>query len=96
MTSLGQRPSASVAPAPALAYPGLAHLSLRLSTVLTEHDVSLDTQSQLGDAGYVSVSLFSALGHDHPTFMESLTLASTRRWAPMVRRAPSSGLSELV
>jgi hypothetical protein len=41
--------------------------------VLTEHDVSLDTQSQLGDAGYVSVSLLSALGHDHPTFIESLT-----------------------
>ena len=72
MTSLGQRPSASVAPSPALAHPGLAQLSLRLSTVLTEHDVSLDTQSQLGDAGYVSVSLFAALGHDHPTFIESL------------------------
>ena len=72
MTSLGQRPPASVAPVAAGAHPGLAQLSLRLSTVLTEHDVSLDTQSLLGDAGYVSVSLFAALVHDHPTFMDSL------------------------
>ena len=49
MTSLGQRPSASVAPVDPGAHPGLAQLSLRLSTVLTEHDVSLDTQSLLGE-----------------------------------------------
>ena len=60
------------APAVAGAFPGLAKLSLRLSTVLTEHDVSQETESVLGEAGYVPISLFAALGHDHPTFMDSL------------------------
>ena len=72
MSSLGQRPSAAQAPAVVGAHPGLVKLCLPLSTVLTEHDMSLDTQSLLGEAGYVSISLFVALGHDHPTFMESI------------------------
>ena len=61
-----------MAPAAVGPHPGLTQLSLCLSTVLTEHDVSLNTQSLLGDTGYVSVSLFAALGHDHPAFMDSL------------------------
>ena len=72
MSSLGQRPSVAPAPAVVGAHPGLTKLFLRLSTVLTGHDVSLDTQSLLGEAGYMSISLFAVLGHDHPTFMDSL------------------------
>ena len=69
MSSLGMRAPAPVAQVPS----GAAKLTLRLATILSEHDVTQETQALLGDAGYTSLALFSALGHDHLTFAEALT-----------------------
>ena len=68
MCSLGMR--AHVVPAAQAA--GAAKLTLRLATILNEHDVSVETQTVLGDGGYTTLALFAAMGHDHATFAEAV------------------------
>ena len=51
---------------------GAAKLTLRLATILNEHDVSVETQTVLGDGGYTTLALFAAMGHDHATFAEAV------------------------